>query len=357
MPTAQTDHPLVPAVQISVNGTPLPFEAEAHLTEVMVEEDVGLPGMFTLGLAGSDALGEETAWVDRQDLFSVGFEVEIKMGYAESLESLFVGEIIAIEPEYRFDRLPFLTVRGYDRRHRLHRSRKTRTFLKKKDSGIAGEIAGDAGLTAKATDTKVIHDYVLQANQTDMEFLQERARRIEYEVVVENKTLFFRPVPIDKKQAATLSFQDDLVAFYPRLSSARPLSEVTVRGWDPKQKKEIVGKAKKGNETSKMGGKKTGPEMGQSAFGAAVGVVSDRPVMTQGESDQMALAWFNHAALAFITGEGLCRGRTDLRGGKVIQLDGLGKRFSGLYYITTAVHQYTSRGGYETRFTVRRNAS
>jgi phage protein D len=96
------------------------------------------------------------------------------------------------------DRLPSVIVRGYDRRHRMQRARKTRTFVTQKDSDIASAVAREARLSVEAVDSTVIHDYVIQANQTDLEFLQERARRIQYEVFVTDKTLHFRPVQNDR---------------------------------------------------------------------------------------------------------------------------------------------------------------
>ena len=62
-----------------------------------------------------------------------------------------------------------------------------------KDSEIANQIAGDWSLTPKIDDTQVSLDYVLQNNQSDFEFLQERARRIGYEMVVTDAELHFRP--------------------------------------------------------------------------------------------------------------------------------------------------------------------
>jgi phage protein D len=190
-----------------------------------------------------------------------------------------------------------------------------------------------------------------------MEFLQERARRIQYEVVVDDKTLLFRPVANAETEILTLTPNDDLLEFFPRLSSVRQVSEVTVRGWNPKDKAEFVGKAKTGDEVSTMAGKVTGGALIESAFGAAIAMVSDRPVMTQAEADQLAKARFNNVALALICGEGTCRGRTDLRAGKVIKIDGVGKRFSGQYYVTSTSHRYSPQNGYFTHFTIRRNAS
>ena len=66
--------------------------------------------------------------------------------------------------------------------------------------------------------------------------------------MVEDKTLFFRPVANAQSEVLTLTMDDDLLEFYPRLSSAGQVSEVTVRSWSPKDKKELVGQAKAGDE-------------------------------------------------------------------------------------------------------------
>ena len=357
MPVANRESPLVPNFETIINGSPLPVEAKLHVISLTVDHDVDLPGMFTLELTDSDSQKEETTWINDEELFAVGNVVEVKLGYANDLETLIIGEITGIEPEFAFDRLPRLTVRGYDRRHRLQRGRKTQTFVQQKDSDIAAKIARDAGLTAQVEDSQVVHDYILQAEQTDIEFLQERAKRIHYEVVVEDKTLFFRPVANGSSEILTLSFDDDLMEFYPRLSSMGQVSELTVRGWNPKQKQEIVGQARVGDEVSTMGGQNSGAALVEDAFGTAVARVSDRPMLTQAEADRFAKARFNSLSLTLITGEGLCWGRTDLRPGKVIKIDGIGRRFSGQYYVTATVHRYHTQSGYRTHFTVRRNGT
>ncbi len=357
MPVANPEDPLVPAFDVLINDSSLPVAAGAYVVDITVDNDVRLPSMFSLTLAGADVREEQLAWIDDDKLFAVGNAVEIKMGYGEDLETLIIGEVTGLEPEFTLDGLRNLTVRGYDRRHRLQRGRKTRTFLQQKDSDIASQIANEAGLVPQVEDSGVVHDYVMQANQTDMEFLQERARRIQYEVVVEDTTLSFRPVSNAESELTTLTMDDDLLEFYPRLSVAQQASEVTVRGWNPKEKKEIVGQATAGDEVSSMGGEKSGPALIESAFGTTMRMLSDHPVMTQAEADQLAKACFNNMALKLISGEGVCWGRTDLRLGKVIKIEGVGKRFSGQYYVSALTHRYRPQHGYYTHFEVQRNAS
>jgi uncharacterized protein len=355
MPVADLLNPQVAEFAALINGKPLPSDIRPLINSVVVDDSLALPSMFAFEIASTSEMENVNELID-DTLFSVGNVVEIKLGYGNQTETLMIGEITALEPEFVFDRLPVLTVRGYDRRHRLQRGRKTRTFVQQKDSDIASKIAREAGLSADAVDSSVTHDYVIQANQTDLDFLHERARRIQYEVVVYDKELFFRPVQNDKSEVLTLTMDDHLLEFFPRLSTAGQVSEVSVRGWNPKERKEIVSQAQAGSEVT-MGGKQSGPKMSTQAFGSTMEVVSGQPLMTQAEADQIAKAVLNRKALSLIEGEGLCLGRTDLRAGKVIKIDGVGQRFGGQYYVTTATHRYTSGGGYRTRFQTRRNAS
>lgn len=342
---------LVPVVNVFTNGRALAPEVE--LVSVTVDDTVDLPGMFAMDILNSDAASGELI-LDQQQ-FAVGDEVEIKLGYGVTLTSVMKGEITGIEAEFTSSTLPKMTVRGYDRRHRLQRGRKSRTFLKQTDSAIAKKIAQEAGLAANTKDSGVQYDYVLQANQTDMEFLLERAGRIQYSLTIDGQTLNFLPVANATGSLLTLTLKDDLMEFSSRLSSIGQVDQTTIRGWDPKQKQALIGEGREANITTKMGGSRSGSTVAKRAFGAAIGTTTDSPVMTQAEADAVAKAAINTSVLGFMTGEGLCVGRTDLRAGTVITLAGLGRQFSGQYYVTAVSHR-CGESGYTTRFTVRRNA-
>lgn len=355
MPSAQPSSPLVADFDILINNSPLSVEMESHVIGVTVEEDVSLPSMFAIEMTGSASRADDLSWLDDAK-FAIGHEVTIKIGYANDLATVMIGEITSLEPEFSQNRAPSLIIRGYDRRHRLQRGTKTRTFTKQKDSDIAAKIASEANLTAQVVDSQVVHEYVLQAAQTDLTFLQKRAVNIAYEVVVEDKTLLFRPIGNAASDILTLTLESDLLEFYPRLSSMQQVSEVTVQGWNFKNKQGIKAQAKSG-DIAQMNGQTNAADLVASAFGAAVGVISDRPILTQAEADQIAKAQFNQKALALITGEGISFGRTNLKAGKVIKIDGIGQRFSGQYYLTTVSHRYRPAKGYYTNFTVKRNTT
>lgn len=346
----------VPAHQVKINGLPLSDDATADLLDVTVYQDVTAPAMFALRLVNWDLEKTQLKWSDDKT-FDIGSEVEVSLGYVDALEPLMVGEITGIEPEFEASSVFTVTIRGHDRSHRLLRGRHTRTFTQMKDSDIVKKVAGDAGLSVKAVDTRIKLEYVLQHNQTDLEFLQERARRNGYELVVDKKQLEFRPPPLTSQPAVELDLSSGLIEFRPRLTTMAQVSKIEVRGWDPKAKKEIVGKAAASKVTAKMAGATTGPQAVSKAFGDALGGSVDLPVASPSEANELAGSLIGQTALTYVVGDGVTAGNTKLRAGSTIDIDGVGKRFSGTYYVVAATHSYRPRYGYRTAFNVRRTAT
>ncbi|KYC43638.1 hypothetical protein WA1_00240 [Scytonema hofmannii PCC 7110] len=346
--------PITPSFDIFINGQSLSnqsFDAFSHIVRIIVDDDTELPSMFAMEFTSAE--DSENLWLNNNNLFVIGAEVKIQLGYGDIIETVIIGEITGLEPRFSVSDPLSLIVRGYDRRHRLQRGRKTRSFVDGRDSAIASRIAQEVGLSSAVTDSSVLHPYVLQANQTDWEFLQQRAKQIQYEVVVENKTLFFRPVGNGKNADLSLSLDDYLLEFCPYLSSVGQVNQVTVRGWDFQQNAVISGNS---STVTSMGGRQNGAQLSQQAFGNAIAQISNHPIMSQAEADQLAVAQLNRTTLNLIAGEGVCLGCTDLRAGRVIEITDIGDRFSGRYYVTSVSHRY-SYEGYYTHFCVRRNAS
>ena len=347
---------LVPDLDIRVNGTRLPANAQDDIQSVSVVEDLNALSMFTVVLYNWDQEKLAVSWSDAK-LFAIGADVKISLGTVDDVHPVMTGEITSLEPAFTADEPPTLTVRGYDHRHRLARSQKTRTFARMKDSAIASQVAMAGGLRAKVVDTKITHEYVVQHNQTDLEFLRKRARLIGYEVYVRDKVLYFQPPQHAKPAAATLRIGEEITEFTPRLQTLNQVGELSVRGWDMTAKKVLVGKAAAGSESTLMGGKSSGPARTKKAFGKADAISVDVPVPTKAQADGMARQRFDEHALTYIQGEVECAGNPQLQAGTVVKIQGAGDTFSGAYYITSVTHSVNPGAGYRTRLEVRRNAT
>lgn len=343
-----------PAICVTIEGAEIPAGAYEDLLDVKVVDDLAAPSMFTLRLLTWDEDELRFTWVD-DALFAVGNDVEIALGYVGDVATVIAGEITSLSLEMAAGETPVLVVQGYDRRHRMTRGTSTRVFTGMKDSDIAAQIARAQKLTPAVTDSGAVHAYVAQVAQTDLDFLTERARGIDYEVVVEGTTFYFRPSPQNGAPRLSLSMSADVIEFSPRMSTRNQPGEIEIRSWDPKTKQPIV--ARSGSLALDAMGATTGPALADGAFGAAITSLVDQAVSTQQEADQRAAAALRERASTFIEGEGTCFGRYDLRAGIVVDVEGLGQRFSGVYDVVATTHSYSPKQGYRTRFSATRNAT
>ena len=135
----------------------------------------------------------------------------------------------------------------------------------------------------------------------------------------------------------------------PTQVTARSSQTSLGRGKDP-----LVGTAGVGDERVALGDQ-TGQQIVQERFGDHEKLVEDHEIDSAEEANEVALAHFEAAGMDYISGQGSCIGTPELKSRTVIALTGLGRRFSGTYYVTSTTHAINS-SGYLTNFTVKRNA-
>ena len=80
---------------------------------------------------------------------------------------------------------------------------------------------------------------------------------------------------------------------------------------------------------------------------------STPPSLSEQEARELAISLLRERAYEFITGSGEVIGLPDLRPGDNLELDGLGRRFSGTYYVKKVEHTIGG-SGFTSRFEVRR---
>jgi phage protein D len=263
------------------------------------------------------------------------------------------GEIVAIEPELTQHAGMTVVIRGYDKSHRLHRGRKSSTHEQVMDSTLIQEIADQNGLECDVESSGVIYEQVFRDNQTDMEFIQERARRAGYLAYVENGKLFFHK-SASQTPCATLEWGENLTDFQARLTSAGQVENAQVRGWDALKKTSILSEKETPASTPTVGGENHGGSLAQRShdLGSPImEVVNNRPVTSAGQADMLAQSVLEERCQAFFEAEGTCWGNTAIRAGKQVELKGLGQRFSGTYLVTRANHRY-ELAGYVTQFEI-----
>ncbi|MBD2308735.1 VgrG-related protein [Chroococcidiopsis sp. FACHB-1243] len=348
---------------LKLGGAIAPPELMKDVLEICVEESLHLPAMFTLVIHNTylSATDRSEAWRhDRYfkigDRISIGFTASTTedRAFQEVLKepSLIEGEITAMEVNFVEESKAHIVVRGYDVSHRLHRGRYNRSFTNTTDSDIVKKIAKESGIKIGQIDRSgTPHEYVFQENQTNMEFLRERAARIGFELFLQDNKLYFR----QPKNNASLQLKwlDEINSFSVRATSAQQVNSVEVRSWDY-SKKTLINETAKAEQVVTT----TGNGKGSSTSTAFKGskppkmVVVDQPVANAREAKKMAQALCNELGGEFICADARADGNPKIRPGKVVQLKGMGNRYSGKYYVTETRHLY-SQNIYSTEFSVR----
>jgi phage protein D len=343
----------VTGLTVRIEGEPLPAAYVALLERAVVDDHVFLPAMFVLTFRDPD----------HDVLAGAGFEVGATVtieaaSHDGTSTSLVEGEVNALEGEFT-SAGSHVVVRGYDRSHRLHRGRKTRSWTQMKDSDVVSEIAGAAGIPVGRVDaTSVMHEHLVQPNLTDWEFLMLRSREVGYDVAIVNGRLEFRkpapasggPAPgtLQSREARQLVLGRTLMSFRPRVSAAQQIGTVEVRGWDAENKQAVVASASAGTNSTALD---VGPAVLAGTFGESTYVAVERGVSTAAEVEALASALAERIGGVSAEAEGIAEGDPGLRAGTPISVGLVGHPFEGRYVLSATRHVF-DEDGYRTHFVV-----
>jgi Bacteriophage probable baseplate hub protein len=351
----------VPAFELKLRGRAAGEDVLHDVSDVTYRDNVEEFDVFELTLNNWDAERLAFKYLDDQT-FDPGTEVELRMGYygPEPLTLMVTGVITSVSPSFPSSGQPTLTVEGANLLHTFRRGQESATYEKTTDSEVARAVAQRLGTTARTDSAAEAQEerieYLIQDNELDVLFLFKRARRIGYDLLVEESAgqpaLYFGPSDV-RRASYRLVYGESLIEFAPDLSTTNQVAEVTVQGWDAKRKKEIAYTAKRSELKTRGVGERGGQGRLDRAFRDRKEVIAESPVQTPKEAKTLAVETLERIAKDMLTGTGSTVGVPDLRAGSVLELAGLGDRYSGRYFVTATTHTIGD-GGYTTQFTCRR---
>ncbi len=337
-----------PKVEIHLGGKKI--EA-GDLVSYSVERDMYQPDMGVITISNqTDAHGGK---------HKVGGQVEIKVG--DPPKSIYEGEMLGADGNYKGGGATTLTVRSVSKLHKLLRQKQSMTYQDMNDEAILQKVVKRHGLTLEFKGPKIQYKHVYQHNQSDLEFLRMRAARIGCYVWCVGSKLFVQEPNFGNVIGEKLSVDRGgiLRSFSPRISSGGITKKVTVKGWDPEKKVEIIG-----TYTA------TSSPLGQTPAHEACGeLVSpetffvDQPVHSEEEAKAYAKARCMEMNLQYITGEAEVKGGHDFDLGGVVEIEANANGsdpYNGKYYIMGVNHRHTlpkkADGGYVTILKLARDA-
>jgi phage protein D len=390
----------VPQFEIRIAGVGLPRDVVRDVSQVTYHDNLTEIDGFELTVNNWDAatrafkyVGAESAKdlegsddnARRARLFDpCNKEVELRIGYAGDLHTLMRGTFTTLAPNFPASGAPTLVVRGLNALHKLRRKQYSTTWENKCDSDIAKDIGQRTdpklGKNAKRFPMRVVisdealgkekpYVYVAQPNQYDIDFLLVRAKRLGYVVCIRegdkkaknpdarDTHLYFGPsdgrTPGATEPIYKLRWGASLIDFKPTLTTANQIKSVTVKGWDRDKKQEIS--VKVSLDDPALAVNKDLHKL-LTDCDPREEVVVEKPVHTKEEARMEAIGILKDRHKEMVRASASCVGLPAVHAGCKVEIEGLGARFSGTYFVTGTTHTIGD-SGYTTRFDARREVT
>jgi phage protein D len=356
----------VPAFEVKIQGRPQGQGVIRDVQAVTYKDNLEQMDSFEITINNWDADTRKFKYSD-QNIFDPGKQLELWMGYfgKDNMRLMLKGEINTLRPAFPSGGVPTLTIGGLNILDKFRKEQQSQVYENMTDAEIAEKIGRERlniDVVADKPDPEPRYPYVIQDNQLDILFLMERARRIGFDIFVEEKAsggqsqdsvLRFASSTELRRSVYQLTYRKSLIEFSPELTTAKQVGKVTVNGWNAKTKEKITYTATRaelnvrgaGDSASQGKIDKTVEEKGE--------IVATKPVSNKDEARALALRLLETNAKDLIKANASVPGLPDLRAGSVVIVDGVGDRFAGRYFVTGTTHTIAD-SGYTTQFECRR---
>ena len=323
----------LPQVTVEVEGTPLSTEDEQTLAEVRVQQRLSMPTLCELTFRDPAGSGLATATLR----LGAALRVEVQ-GHGETL---FAGQVTAIEHVYGPAHEHDIRVRAYDVLHRLRKRQTVRAHVQVTLRDLAQELIADLGLSVEMAQAGPQWQTLIQHRQSDFELLVELAERCGLFLTLRAEVLHVLTlegmgdvIPLELGESlheARLEVNGDLAC-----------RSINTAGWNPLRVEAHTGRA---------ANSRTGRSILAEAAPEQIGGSDERDFVDESAPDDqhaeaIAQAELDQRAAREVTLWGVAEGDPALRPGTPIEVSGIADDLSGRYVLTSVTHIINNRLGY-----------
>lgn len=304
-----------------------------HVMNIVVEKEVNRIPTAKIVLRDGDPASQDFE-LSNQDLFVPGKEIEIKAGYHSEEDSIFKGIVIKHSLKIRPSQ-SFLIVECKDKAVKLTVGRKSKYFYESKDSEVLEEIIDGFGLEKDVETTNVTHKELVQYNVSDWDFLVTRAQANGKICVVDDGKISVKKPDVSQQPVETVAFGATLLDFDAVMDARNQFQKVTSYGWNASDQEFLEAEAD--TPEFELNGNLTPDDLAQ-----VVGL-ENLELKNGGGDNSVLQEWANSKVLfnrlAKIRGRMKFQGIPAVKPNTLLNLNGVGERFSGKVFISAVRHE------------------
>lgn len=274
--------------------------------------------------------------------FIPGAEITIAAGYNGENETLFSGLIISQTIKANEEGSQ-MEIECRDKAIKLTAGRKNKIWEDTTDNDAITDLAGQCNISADIDGLDLQHKQLVQFNCSNWDFIVTRAELNSALVITEEGKLKIGQPDAGQQSAATYTYGTDIYDFEAQMDARTQYPQVITKNWSYTNQE-----VKEGTSTAK-----SLPQQGNISGDDLAGVLGweDNSLYHSGnvaeqESAEWASAQLFRSRLNRVIGNFRVQGDNKLKPGIIVELQGMGERFSGKCLVTGVVHSYSGEAAW-----------
>ncbi len=324
----------LPTVAIEVDGKA--FDSDA-IVSVEVWTRINRVPRARLVINDGDPAGE-TFPLSEADTFLPGKPITISAGYGSETTTIFSGVIVRHALDITPNTHARLIVDMTDKALKMTLQRNNAVFKTTSDHDVVTKLINANGLTAGTNDApSSVQDAIVQYHASDWDMLVTRAEANGLLVVVAGGQISVEAPDTSAEAALSIEYGDSMLALEARLDAATQLasSAVKSRSWSYTTQEVLEGAA---TDTPVQTPGNVEADTLAKVFGLSDAPFQSAAMLAKDALDSWSSGELLRARLAKVCGNVRFQGSALAKIGKTIELAGVGPRFNGTAYITSADH-------------------
>lgn len=323
----------VVSISISSNGSALADSVEVVSVEVSRTANAIPIARIVLN---DGNIADQTFPLSAADTFKPGAKITIAAGYASTTSVIFEGIVVRHGIKITGANQSRLVIECRDKAVAMTIGRKNANHIDKKDSEIVTALIGAHSLTADVEATTESHKELVQYYCTDWDFMLARAEANGQLVVVVDGTVGVKAPATSAEPVLSVAYGVDLIEFHGDMDARTQYTSVGATGWDPKA--QAVAAEESATVTLNDQGDLTSATLA-GVVGTARYELRSAVPLTNSSLKSWAKAQQVKSGLARLQGRMKFQGSALARVGTLIELSGVGTRFSGNVFVGGVRHE------------------
>ncbi len=340
--TIPSDQPktVVTATILSA-GTEVP--KTFHIISIIVSKEVNKVPSASIIITDGEPSKQDFE-VSNQPAFEPGKEIEIKLGYRSSEETVFKGIVVKHSIKTR-KKNSLLIIECRDKVAKMTAVCKSNYFKDVKDSDVMEQLIDAYGLDKDVEATTVQHTQMVQYNSTDWDFLLCRADVLGMLCIANDGKLSIKKPDFAAAPVLTVQYGATVHELDAEIDARLQYKAVKGTMWNYSDQ-ELLSDVEAEEPTVPAAGNLDGATLAN-VLGEEEFVLYHSGKIDEPELQQWVNAKMMKHRLAKIRGQVKIDGTAAVLPGQLIELQGVGERFKGKLFVTAVRHQYEN-GNWQT---------